>query len=95
MLHRQCKLPTERIGVRLSASERKFLLDSLGLSKDSGAEAVRQTPAGQPIRLTPDELDQLVDELAVQLSRTEDRAAMVRLERLCAKAEVLLDFYTD
>ena len=66
MLHRQVKTPAQASACGCPPSERT-LLETLGLSEDAGTEAVRQTPQGQPIRLTPDELDQLLDELAVEL----------------------------
>ena len=85
MLHRQTKTPFQRIGVRLSSHERTFLLETLHVAENSCTEAIRQTPDDQPIRLTPDELDQLVDDLAVQLAHTDDRATAGRLERLCTR----------
>ncbi|NQU24707.1 MAG: hypothetical protein HQ567_25780 [Candidatus Nealsonbacteria bacterium] len=89
--------PGERIGLELTAAERKLLLDGVLLLDDDNvlSQAIRDAPPDQPAFLTLDELEQLVENLAAASKRAEDQTTRAEIDRLYDKVDALIDSFSD
>ena len=87
--------PGTKIGLKLTAAERKLILDDLMCLDDSYAEVIRDTPADQPVEFTLDDWDGLGGFIAAEANHTEDRKAGKKLDAIFNKVQKILDTYTD
>ncbi len=85
----------EKVPLKLTAVERKLVLgEALCLDKKQ-EEAIGNTPAGKPIMLSLDDLDDLGGHIAAAANHCEDREKRNKLDAIFQKIETLLDNYTD
>ncbi|MGA2034181.1 MAG: hypothetical protein ABSG68_18205 [Thermoguttaceae bacterium] len=95
MLRRIPKKVNDRIGLPLHPAERTLLLgDRLALD-GSFLQVIRETPPGESVHLTLDELDQLADDLADESHQVRDKTLERQLHRICQRLGVMLDLYID
>ena len=87
--------PGTKIGLKLTAAERKLILDDLMCLDDSYAEVIRDTPADQPVEFTLDDWDGLGGFIAAEANHTEDSKAGKKLDAIFNKVQTILDTYTD
>jgi hypothetical protein len=86
--------PDTRIGFRLTADERKLILDLVCLD-DECEEIVRDTPVGEPIWLTLDQWDDFGCYVAAKANHIQDEKLQQELDFVFAVIENILDCYTD
>ena len=87
--------PGTKIGLKLTAAERKLILDDLMCLDDSYAEVIKATPADQPVEFTLDDWDGLGGFIAAEANHTQDRKAGKKLDAIFNKVQKILDTYTD
>ncbi len=87
--------PDEKVGLKFTATERKLILDDVMCLDDEYADAVRQTPANQPVELTLDEWDDLGGYIAAEANHTEDKKLRKNLDAIFNKVQKILDTHTD
>lgn len=89
--------PGENICLELSVAERKLLLDSVLLLEDDEAiaQAIQGAPPDRPVRLTLDEMEQLLEDLAAASKRAEHREFQTEVDRLYDKVDALIDASSD
>ena len=87
--------PGTKIGLNLTAAERKLILDDLMCLDDSYAEVIKATPADQPVEFTLDDSDGLGGFIAAEADHTRDRKAGKKLDAIFNKVQKILDTYTD
>ena len=51
--------PGEKVGLKLTAAERKLILNDLMCVEEDHIQAIQDTPPGKPVQFTLDELDDL------------------------------------
>ena len=87
--------PGTKIGLKLTAAERKLIFDDLICLDDTYAKAIRDTPADQPVEFTLDDWDGLGGFIAAEANHTEDSKAGKKLDAIFNKVQTILDTYTD
>ncbi len=87
--------PDDRIGVKLTQAERSLLLEGLTLLPSVYEEAVKGTPAKEPVMLTLDDLDELGGYIAADANHTQDKKRGKKLDAIFQKIQNLLDTHTD
>jgi hypothetical protein len=81
----------EKFGLQLTQAERKLILDSsAGLPKDL-RQLIESTPARQPIMMTLDDWRGLVQHIASEANRAEDKRLRKKLDAIVLKVQELLD----
>ena len=87
--------PEDRIGLILTQAERSLLLAGLTLLPSVYEEAVKATPAKEPVLLTLDDLDELGGYIAADANHTQDKKRGKKLDAIFQKIQNLLDTHTD
>jgi hypothetical protein len=87
--------PDERVGLKLTAAERRLLLDDVMWLDDEYSDAIRQTPASQSVELTLEQWDDFGGYIAAEANHTKDRKLEKKLDALFDKVQGLLATHTD
>ena len=87
--------PGEKVSLELTAEERTCILEDIGYLDPKAEATLRKTPAGQPIKMTLDELDELAGCVAAEANHTKNRKLGKILDGIFRKAEHLLTTHTD
>src|SRR3954471_2192696 len=87
--------PGEKIGLKLTQAQRSLLLDALLLIPKEVEQAIRSTPASEPLMFTLDDLEDLAGHVAASANHAEDRALKDKLDRISRRIEKLLGSFTD
>ena len=87
--------PEEKVGLKLSAAERKLLLEDLMCLDDDYAQVIRDTPADQPVQFTLDDWDDFGGYIAAEANHTEDKKLGKKLDAIFSKIQKILDTHTD
>jgi len=87
--------PGTKVGLKLTAAERKLILDALRCLDQEYEQVVRDTPSGKPIQLTLDDWDDFGGFLAAEANHTPDKKLQKKLEGIFQKIQGVLDTYTD
>ncbi|HUT56537.1 MAG TPA: hypothetical protein VNA25_01540 [Phycisphaerae bacterium] len=75
------------VGLKLTAAERKWLLDALTFLDEEVEDRIRNTPPSEgEVLLTLDELDLLAGSVAAEANHTEDKRLERQLERIHDRA---------
>ena len=85
----------DRIGLKLTQAERSLLLESLTLLPSVCEEAVKGTPAKEPVMLTLDDLDELGGYIAAEAIHTQDKKKGKKLNAIFQKIQKLLGTHSD
>jgi ribosomal protein S15P/S13E len=85
----------EKIGLMLSAVERKIILVEVMCLDEAYEEAIRTTPTEEPIMLTLDQWDDLGGYIAAEANHTRDKKSQRKLDAIFTKIEKLLSSHTD
>lgn len=85
----------ETVGLKLSAAERKLIIDCLYVMDSRLQERIRQAPQIQDVPFTLDELEDLHGNLAFDANHTDDKKHERALDKILRKIERLLDFYSE
>jgi hypothetical protein len=94
MLKKQIQ-PGEKVGLKLTQTERKLVLDGLTCLDDEYEEIVRTTPTSKPVMLTLDELDDFGGYVAAESNHCDEKKKQKKLDGIFEKIQRLLDTYTD
>ena len=87
--------PSEKVGRKLTAAERKLILnDVIGVDQEY-IQTIQDTPPGKPVQFTLGELDDLGGYIAAEAKHTTDKKLEKKLDRVFEKIQSLLDQYTD
>ncbi|HEY3395634.1 MAG TPA: DUF6398 domain-containing protein [Lacipirellulaceae bacterium] len=87
--------PGETVGLKLSAAERKLIIDCLDVVDSPVQERVRQAAKNEDVPLTLDELEDLHGSLAFEANHTDDRKREGALDKILRKIERILNFYCE
>ena len=88
--------PDEKVGLNLTAAERKTLLKDVEFLDDDYEQALRETPADQAIEFTLGDWDYLGGEISMEAEAADDPKLKKRLNGVFARIEELLAvYYTD
>lgn len=85
----------ETVGLKLSAAERKLIVDCLYVMDGGLQERIRQAAQNQDVPFTLDELEDLHGNLAFDANHTDDKKRERALDKVLRKIEGLLDFYSE
>jgi hypothetical protein len=87
--------PDEKIGLKLTAAERKTILKDVRCLDDDYEQALRETFVDEAVAFTLTDWDYLGGEIVYEAEETKDRKRQNRLNGLFAKIEELLATYTN
>ena len=85
----------EKVGLRLTVSERKLILEDPIHIHEELADPIRSTPTGAPVRLTLDDLEDLGGYVAAEANHTPDKKLRKKLDAIFSKIQELLEMHTD
>ena len=86
--------PGSKVGLKLTAAERKLLLDLTCLD-DNYAQVIRDTPTGEPVQFTLDDWEDFGGYIAAEANHTEDKKLGKKLDAIFDKIQKILNTYTD
>ena len=87
--------PGKQLPLKLTAAERKLLLDEFIVTGMEYERMLRSTPADQPMMMSLDDLDDLGGYVAAESNHCRDKKKQKRLDAIFGKIQGLLDTYTD
>jgi hypothetical protein len=87
--------PDEKLPLKLTAAERKLVLDELTCLEQEIEQVVRSTPTGQPVRMTLEDLDDFGGHVAAEANHCKDKSKAKKLDAIFEKIQALLDEFTD
>ena len=87
--------PDELVGLKITAAERNLLCEDVTFLDDEYPDAIRQTPADQPVKLTLADWDDLGGYIAAESNHTTDKKLGKKLDAIFDKIQKLLDTYTN
>jgi hypothetical protein len=87
--------PDEELPLKLTAAERKLLLEALTCLDQKIEQIVTDTPTGQPLRMTLDDLDDFGGYVAAEANHCKDKAKRKKLDAIFEKIQALLDKFMD
>ena len=87
--------PGEKLQLKLTDIERKLVLDESIIAGMEYEEVLNSTPAGEPVLLTLDDLDDFGGYIAAEANHCDDRKKQKRLDAIFQRIQDLLDRYTD
>jgi hypothetical protein len=86
--------PDTKVGLRLTAKERKLIL-KLACLDDEYEAIVQDTPKGKPIPLTLDQWDDFACCIAAKANHTDRKKHQKKLDAIFVVIERILGVYTD
>lgn len=95
MMARKYIPPDEKVGLNLTAAERKTVLKELRCLDDDYEQAMRETPVDEAVAFTLTDWDYLGGEISFEAQEAKDKARQNRLSGVFAKIEELLATYTN
>jgi hypothetical protein len=87
--------PGDKVKLKLTQTERKLILNDLLCLDEEYEQIIRGTPAGEPVMMTLDELDDFCGYIAAEANHTDDKELGKKLDRIFAKIQDLLGKYSD
>ena len=87
--------PDEKVGLNLTAAERKTILKDVRCLDDDYEQVLRETPVDEAVAFTLTDWDYLGGEIFYEAEETKDRKRQNRLNSLFARIEELLGTYTS
>jgi len=86
---------TTKVPLKLTAAERKLILDDLMSLDDNYAQAIRETPTTRPVQFTLDEWEDFGGYIAAEANHTPDKKVQKKLDAIFQKVQNILDAHTD
>ena len=80
--------PGTKVGLKLTAAERKLILEDLICQDDNYIQVIRDTPARQPVQFTLDDWDGLSGYIAAEANHAEDKNLEKKLDALFARFRI-------
>ena len=87
--------PDDKLSLKLTAAERKLILEELLCLDEELEQVVRDTPSREPVRLTLDDLDDLGGHVAAAANHSPDKSKGRKLDAIFGKIQDLLDAGAD
>ncbi len=87
--------PGKKLPLKLTATERKLILDESFVVAMDYEDTLRDTPAGEPVMMTLDELDDFGGYIAAEANHCGDKRRQKKLDAVFEKVEHLLETHTD
>lgn len=85
----------EKVSLKLTRTETKSILEELPCLDRQHEQTIQETPAGKPVMMTLDDLEDFCGYIAAEANHTEDKKLGRKLDRVFEKCQRLLDSYTD
>lgn len=86
--------PDEKVPLKLTAAERRLLLEGVLLLDEGHTQIIRDTPASKPVMMTLDDLDSFGGYVAAEANHCDDKKKERKLDAILQKIQDLLDQYT-
>ena len=87
--------PGTKVGLKLTATERKLILEDLVTLDDNYAQVVRDTPADQPVQFTLDDWEDFGGYIAATANHAKEKKVEKKLDTIFDKIQKILDTHTD
>ena len=87
--------PGERVHLKLTPAETKAILGDLMCLDREYEQLIQEAPAGKPVMMTLDDLEDFGGYIAAEANHTEDKRLGRKLDRVFDKCQRLLNTYTD
>ena len=87
--------PGEKVPLKLTAYQRTLVLEGLLCLDKEHEQVIQNTPAGEPVMMSLDALDDLGGCIAAEANHCEDEKKRNKLDTIFEKIQELLDNYTD
>jgi hypothetical protein len=87
--------PGTKVGLKLTAAERRLILDDLLRLDDNYAKVIRETPPNQPIQFTLDEWEDFGGCIAAEANHADDKNLGKKRDAIFNKVQKVLDTYAD
>jgi hypothetical protein len=85
----------ERVGLRLTKTERKLVLDGVTNLPDEIEQTIQSTSPNQPIMLTLDDWDELAGHIASEANDTGDKTLQKKLDTILLKIQDVLETHIE
>jgi hypothetical protein len=85
----------EKVPLKLTATERKMVLDDSMIMDQESERAIQETPSGEPVMMTLGDLDVFIGYIAAEANHTEDKRLERKLDRIYDKIQGLLDKFAE
>ena len=87
--------PGENVGIKLTKAERTLLLTGMVYIPEEVEQAIRDSPASKPVRISLIDLESLAGHVAGEANHAKDKTIETVLHGIFIKVEELLDTYRD
>ena len=87
--------PGEKVPLKLTAAERKLVLEDVSCLDTGYERIIHDTPSGKPVMMTLDDLDDIGGFIAAEANHCDDSKKQKKLDTVFEKVQRLLDTYTD
>ncbi len=87
--------PGEKVPLKLTATERKLVLEELMCLDQDYEQIIRETPTSTPVMMTLDDLDDFGGYVAAEANHCDEKKKQKKLDAVFEKIQDLLDEYTD
>jgi hypothetical protein len=87
--------PGETVPFKLTATERKLVLEDIMCLDEDYEQIIRETPTGKPVMMTLDELDDFGGYIAAETNHCDDKKKEKKLDTVFEKIQSVMDRYTD
>lgn len=87
--------PNQPVPLKLTATERKLLLEDVTCLDLELVEPIEQTPTSKPIEFSLDDWEQLGGFVAAEANHTDNKKLQKKLDRIFEKIQNILDTYDD
>lgn len=87
--------PGEKVPLKLTATERKLILEDLACLDDDYEQIIQGTPTGKAVMMTLDDLDDFGGFIAAEANHCDDTTKQKKLDAVFQKIQNLLSKYTD
>jgi hypothetical protein len=87
--------PGENVGLKLTASERKLVLESVSCLDGDYEKILRKTPTTKSLMMTLDEFEDFGGYIAAESNRTDDRKLQKKFDAIFQRIQRILEAHTD
>lgn len=86
---------SEKVPLKLTAAERKLILDELMCLDQDFEQFIRETPSGKPVMMTLEDLEDFGGYIASEANHCEDKKKQKKLDAVFERIQDVLDKYMD
>ncbi len=87
--------PGEKVSLKLTATERKLILQDLMCLNRNSEQILQRTPSRKPVMMTLDDLDELGEYIAAEANHCDDKRKQKKLDAIFQKVQDVLGRYSD